>query len=302
MSYTTQTFISKANAKHNNKYNYSQTNYKGSKDKVIIICPIHGEFQQIAAEHLRGKGCPECGGTKKSSTKKFIQKASLVHHNKYDYSKVEYVNNSTPVVIICPEHGEFKQTPNNHLNGQSCPVCANLYNPNIRLTTAQFITRANQIHNYKYDYSKVDYINSKTPITIICPKHGKYEQTPDKHLQGQGCPKCNQSKGEREIEKILQKNDIEYISQYQISVPRTIRKSGEIFVDFYLPKKNTIIEYNGIQHYIPVKQFGGEIIFEQQQLRDKYLRQYCQDNSIHLVEISYTESLDKIHSIINNLK
>jgi hypothetical protein len=117
----------------------------------------------------------------------FIKKANLIHNFKYDYSIVDYKNNKTKIRIICFEHGEFWQTPSNHLNGNGCPICSGVN----KLTTEKFIERSNIIHNFKYDYSVVEYKNNKTKIKIICPVHGIFEQRPDSHLNGQNCPKCH---------------------------------------------------------------------------------------------------------------
>lgn len=100
-----ENFIEKANKVHNHRYDYSKVNYINNREKVCIICPEHGEFWQGPYKHLTGQGCPKCGGTQKSNIDEFILKAKKVHGNKYDYSKVEYVNNKTKVCIICPEHG-----------------------------------------------------------------------------------------------------------------------------------------------------------------------------------------------------
>lgn len=128
---------------------------------------------------------------KKLTKNDFILKCRCVHGWKYDYSKVEYVNNNTKVCIICPEHGEFWQTPANHLRGQACPKCksvklSKLFSDNVET----FIKKAKKIHNNKYDYNEVEYFNNRTKVKIICPIHGCFEQTPDKHLSGNGCPKC----------------------------------------------------------------------------------------------------------------
>lgn len=120
---TQEEFISKAREVHGDKYDYSKVEYKGNKNKVCIICPEHGEFWQLPSSHLKGAGCPNCSGNKKYTTKEFIEKARKIHGDKYDYSKVEYVNSETKVCIICPEHGEFWQKPARHLMGQGCPNC-----------------------------------------------------------------------------------------------------------------------------------------------------------------------------------
>ena len=122
----------------------------------------------------------------------FKEKAKKVHGNKYDYSKVEYVNSQTKVCIICPEHGEFWQTPANHLNGQRCPKCSiKKVHEKQKFNTEKFIEQAKKVHGNKYDYSKVEYINNKTKVCIICPEHGEFWQRPDKHIHcSRGCPKC----------------------------------------------------------------------------------------------------------------
>lgn len=128
---------------------------------------------------------------KKLTTQEFIEKARSLHGNKYDYSKVDYINNHTKVCIICPIHGEFLQTPNAHLMGQGCIKCSYMKCRNDRkLTLQEFISRARHIHGDKYDYSKVEYINTMTKVCIICPKHGEFWMKPNGHLNGQGCQKC----------------------------------------------------------------------------------------------------------------
>ena len=131
---TTKDFIKKAKAVHGDKYDYSKTVYVNQKTDVIITCPLHGDFKQRPNNHYMGAGCPVCSGNKKSDTDNFIEKAKAVHGNKYSYSRVLYTNNKTPVEIICPIHGVFKQTPDKHLSGQGCPMCAGekLENTNIK--------------------------------------------------------------------------------------------------------------------------------------------------------------------------
>jgi hypothetical protein len=184
-------FIRKSINTHGSKYNYSNVEYRNSQEKVCIICPTHGKFWQIATEHIQGHGCPKCAGVSKSSTEEFINKSKQIHGNRYDYSKVEYINNRTKVCIICPVHGEFWQTPKNHLKGQGCNKCAIKYRADkLRLTKEYFINKAISIHGTKYDYSKVEYIGINDKVCIICPEHGEFWQTPSMHLNGCGCPQC----------------------------------------------------------------------------------------------------------------
>lgn len=125
---TTEEFVKRANLVHNNKYGYDKAEYKGANEKVTILCPTHGYFEQKASNHLLGKGCIECGYEKMilsetSNTEEFISKSKYIHGNKYDYSDVNYINNSTNVVINCPIHGKFNITPRSHLQGHGCQKC-----------------------------------------------------------------------------------------------------------------------------------------------------------------------------------
>lgn len=188
-------FIKKANEIHNNKYNYSLVNYTRMDAKVKIICPIHGVFEQTPSYHLKSSGCPKCGRGQKTK-EEFIKKANEIHGNKYDYSKVDYIDNKTKVEIICPKHSSFFKSPNEHISGKAgCPLCSQESQNEIKHTLfkkskEEFIKKANEIHGNKYDYSFVNYYNTHTKVKIVCPIHGVFEQTPHHHLQNSGCPKC----------------------------------------------------------------------------------------------------------------
>lgn len=279
------------------EYDYSKSIYTKAKEKLIVICPKHGEFLVSPDNHLsKRSGCPKCKGEKISSrqlskgAKTFVEKAVKIHGNKYDYSKVTYINSHTKVCIICPEHGEFWQTPNNHLDGKNCPLCANRQiSINQTKTNQQFIEEATLKHKGKYSYSKTNYVDAHTKVIITCPIHGDFEQTPDIHLRGCGCPKCNESHGERDVRDYLEEHNLNYIPQYRVST-----ESKSFRIDFFLPDYNMFIEYNGEQHYVPKDYFGGQITFQKQVERDNLLRKYCKDNDINLVEISYKEKTKKV--------
>jgi hypothetical protein len=191
-----QEFIRKANEVHGNRYDYSKIVYKNNRTKIIIICKEHGEFQQRPSDHLNGSGCPKCGNIQsanqlKSNTQEFLKKAEAVHGDKYDYSQVIYEVKGKNVVIGCPDHGAFVQTPHNHLHGYGCPECGRIRTVNARKgTTELFITKARVVHGNRYDYSKVDYQNALNRIIIICREHGGYTQQPYVHLNGHGCADC----------------------------------------------------------------------------------------------------------------
>lgn len=216
-------FIEKANKVHNNKYDYKNAIYLGVDSKLEIICPIHGSFWQTPAVHLHGSGCPQCGlisrtNKRKHTKEEFIKRAREKHGDKFDYSKVNYINSRTKVCIICPKHGEFYQTPHSHLN-YGCAKCSTEeVHDKQRFTTKEFITRAKNIHGNKYDYSKVNYLDGKSKVCIICPKHGEFEQRAHSHLLGYGCRKCSDAKN-----GLMHRSDKEQF----------IAKSSEIHYDFY---------------------------------------------------------------------
>ena len=121
---TSNDFIKKAKSIHGDKYDYLSVEYKNALTKVKITCSQHGIFEQEPKNHLRGRGCPSCGKTKKSNTKDFIKKAKAMHGDKYNYSLVEYKNALAKVKIICFQHGMFEQIANQHLRGSICPSCS----------------------------------------------------------------------------------------------------------------------------------------------------------------------------------
>ncbi len=281
---TQDEFIRRANEKHGGKYDYSKVDYHGAETKVCIICPKHGEFWQTPHRHLMGDRCPMCSSRAKLNTEEFINRARAIHGDKYDYSKVQYVDNMTNVCIICPKHGEFWQRPSSHLIGQGCPVCGAI-STGIKKRTNQddFIKRANALHKRKYDYSKVQYISSLKPVTITCPLHGDFIQTPHKHLQGHGCPICGSKNNITEIRffeelKAAFNNNVEY----QKSFPFLKYGSGVQKIDFYLPEYNVGIELNGRQHYVPIDVWGGEAGFELTRKRDLIKYNKCKENGIKL--------------------
>jgi predicted nucleic acid-binding Zn-ribbon protein len=129
---STEEFIKRAKKIHGDKYDYSKTEYINRRTKVCIICTKHGEFWQGPYEHITGQNCPKCSKEYVDSLQKkkaqnasifFERKAKLIHGNKYDYSKVHYINALSKVELVCPNHGSFYMRPNDHLNGNGCPKC-----------------------------------------------------------------------------------------------------------------------------------------------------------------------------------
>lgn len=189
----TKEFIERALKVHGDRYDYHKSNYTGYRNKMIIICSEHGEFLQSPNDHLRTvHGCPKCYNDKKKySVSEWIKKVIQIHGELYNYSKVEFTNIDTKVVIICKKHGEFTQSPHHHIRGSGCQKCALESRSNKRrLSVEEFIESSNRMHNFKYNYSEVNYTNMCSKIIIICPEHGKFQQCAGSHLRGKGCKKC----------------------------------------------------------------------------------------------------------------
>ena len=189
---TNEQFIEECRNKFGDLFDYSKTNYKNATTKILITCPIHGDVNIIPAVFLNSKyGCPKCARFHKNddtrySTESFIEESKKVFGDRYDYSKVNYGNShNEKVCIICKKHGEFWQTPKNHLHGHGCPVCAG-----IKSSTKDFIEKSIKRHGLKYGYDKVFYKDLIKKVIITCPEHGDVLVSPNSHLKGTGCPKC----------------------------------------------------------------------------------------------------------------
>lgn len=295
-------FIEMASKVHDNFFSYDDCGFKNVSSKVNITCPIHGTFSQKASNHLQGQGCQKCKqegikhkitqiptnaqSTKRISTSDFINKAKPIIGEKYDLSLVNYNASNEKVDVICKEHGVFKITPNKLLLGRGCPICAR----NVKLTTDDFIERVKLINGDKYDYSKTKYANTHEYVTITCKEHGDFMQYPSNHLRGQGCPICNESHLEKDVNNILLESGIKFVRQYKI---------GNLFIDFYLPSHKVGIECQGIQHFKPIEFFGGAKAYVRQVERDERKYNLCESNGIRLLYYSNIES-EYPHTLINN--
>jgi len=253
---TTEEVITESIKVHGDLYDYSKVNYVNATTKVVIVCKIHGDFKQLLSSHLYGSGCRKCSTIKNSELQRsnkdtFILIANKSHNGLYDYSKVNYVNATTKVVIVCKIHGDFEQSPNNHTHNdrpRGCPLCANIKTSDSQRSNIDiFIKRANEVHGGLYDYSKAEYINCEQKIIIICKAHGEFIQRPQHHLNGTRCPRCNNrgfSKQSIEWLKFINTKDginIQYIENgNEYLIPNT-----RYHADGYDPITNTIYEFHG---------------------------------------------------------
>lgn len=276
--------------------------YNGNKGYVTVRCTIHDYVFKTKPNWLnKGNGCQKCYDDRRNvisrkTTEQFIEEARQVHGNKYDYSKVDYINNKTKVCIICPIHGGFWQTPGKHLNSKhGCPKCGIEDNRvNRMLSQEEFIEKCNKTHNDKYSYINTVYKGVDHDIDIICPIHGEFKQNAYAHSIGCGCPKCSQSKLETSVEQILKELNIEYIPQYQF------KELGRQSLDFYLPQYNIGIECQGGQHFESVEHFGGDDGLIQIQERDYKKYNICKDNNIRLLYIYPRKYSNMINRLIES--
>ena len=279
--------VKKIENKHGEKYKYLNL-FKNINlnTQLDIICPTHGEFSQKVRYHMNF-GCMKCGynlNTRNKGLDVFITESNIKWDNYYDYSKFNYINNSTKSIIICPSHGEFYQTPNIHMKS-SCKKCGYFKNSlKSRMSQEEYISKCHIKHNNKYDYSNSNYTTSRLKIDIICPVHGKFTQNAQSHLSGTSCSNCSESKGEKDVRIFLEKNNIEFETQkryvdcvFKITLP----------FDFHLTDYNMCIEFDGQQHFKSMKFFGGDDALEMSKLKDNIKTKYCLDNNIKLIRIPY---------------
>lgn len=355
---TTAEFIKRSKEKYPGKFTYLNTVYTGKKNTVILTCPIHGDFEVTAQNHMYHiAGCPKCSSSHSPTTEEWIKRAKE-KFPQYDYSKVNYVNNKTKVIIVCPKHGEFSQSPSNflihcgcsvcqkekkeeeysnyffkeakrkfgnkfsyltekvfhnkkikiicpihgefnqlpqvHLNAKyGCPKCQS-HTSTLKTSTEEWIEKARLIHGNKYDYSITIFNGSNNKIEYICPKHGRVIQYAYRHLNGSGCRKCSSSKGEEKISNILESMNIPFESQKSFE---DLKNINNLKYDFYLPKQNIVIEFNGIQHYSSRAFRKTRKEFLIQKHRDWLKRKYAKKNNLKLIIIPYWE-FENIETIL----
>ncbi len=303
---TAEEWILRFKKVHGDRYDYSKFEYINNRTKGIIICKIHGEFLQSAKTHEKGPkgvgcGCPNCGRIEqvkkqRKPLEKFLADAISLHNDRYDYSKFEYINDSTNGIIVCKIHGEFEQTPNNHLHGHGCKKCGRVISAlKTKKSLEQFVMDAKSVHGSKYDYSKFEYINDSTKGIIICKIHGEFLQKTNNHLNGHGCSICKESKGESLITLFLKKYEIFYKREYKFV---DCKNTLPLPFDFYLPNHNICIEFDGRQHYKAIDYFGGKNSLAKTQENDQIKTQYCLNNNIKLIRISYLE-IKQINDILD---
>lgn len=243
LSEKTKAFIAKARKVHGDKYDYSLVNYTRAKDKITINCRTHGAFDQRACNHLEGRGCRRCMALNSLAINNsdapmlFFAKAKDVHGDLYIYDKSRYAGAHRKITIGCKVHGYFEQRANTHLRGGGCPECGRERTLSAWQGKAarSFVSRAREVHGEKYDYSQSHYVKAKRKVKIICKMHGLFEQTPDGHLHGSGCPSCGgvascKERHERAVSDFIDRAVSVHGDKYDYSNTKYINSSVKIQV------------------------------------------------------------------------
>ena len=268
------------------------------------MCNIHNQRRKVNMLKLLTK-------------EEFILRANRMHNNAYSYKNMVYTGMRHKILATCPIHGDFTVQASNHvkylpnkpqLAPCGCPVCGKekVIKRNIqgRMSWSEFVKRSTNLHNNRYQYLEYNYMGVEQKVSIVCPVHGEFLQTGSAHLKGSGCPKCKNSLGQTLVATILTQNNVEFIPEH--SFVDCIGDIKPLKFDFYIPKYNTLIEYDGEQHYKPVK-FHKQMtekqtyeMFERVQRYDKIKNDYALTNGFILVRIPYTERKN-IPSIVNRI-
>ena len=269
--------------------------YVDSRTKIKHHCKMDGHIWSVAPYViLRGSGCPKCSNNAKKTTAEYINELSKINNNIEVLD--DYINAVTPIAHRCKiDNHIWDAAPCNILSGKGCPVCKFSKLSNIFIKSHdQYVKELAEMNPYVEVLE--EYVNSHVPILHRCKIDGYiWEISPTNILNGNGCPQCNESNGERQIRAWLQDNHIEYIYQ------KTFIDCKDIKVlpfDFYLPKHNLCIEYDGEQHFKPVDFAGNGIEWAYAQLeithKHDYIKtQYCKNNDIHLLRIPYYKNIEE---------
>lgn len=293
-------FVKKSKLIHGDKFDYSKAVYKNNQHKVELICNFCKNIIYVTpANHMHGHQCKYCSKQQQSSKRslkheEFLRRATEIHGDKFEYLEI-CKGYKKFIQIKCKDCGEiFKQIVYSHLRGNGCAKCAYRNKPqNKHFSPEKFEQLAKIVHCGLYEYTG-DYKGYAYKVSIICKKHGVFKQEANAHLKGQGCPECSLSWGELEISLFLTEYNILYETQKKFE---DCKSKKTLYFDFYIPSKNICIEYDGEQHFYPIKWFGGLKAFKEIKIRDNIKTKYCIDNGICLIRIPYY-SYEKIKDIL----
>lgn len=289
LKFTKETFLKKAKKEHKDlgDYDFSELEIdsRDENGKIEIVCKKHGKFKINPMYFIKGGGCPYCHG-KITKNDEEIRKELALLHPSLDFSETNYSERDGKyrIKVICPKHGEQLVSYYNLKNGQGCYYCGReRAKKKNTITNEEFIARGKRIYGNKYTYEHLDMNNrdENGRVLVTCSKHGDFKSLPDFFYHGHACPKCQESRLEREIRIYLEENNIEYIYQCNKAYFNWL---GLQTLDFYLPQYNIAIECQGEQHFIP-SAFGSKTIMKENALkriqkRDALKLEKCTEHNI----------------------
>jgi hypothetical protein len=261
--------------------------YVNTQKSIHFECKICGHvFKRRPYSCLSSNGCPKCHDpkNKKLTTEEFRRRGTSIYNGKYDYSESEYVATDTPLTVICheldefgEEHGRFMVTPHAHIGmmRSGCPKCTRKFGSKER-----FEKLANRKYNNLYNYNNFVYNGAFSESFVTCKIHGDFLVSPNRHLNGQMCPKCVGSIMEKEISSLLDEHNIEHFMRKHFAW------LGQQELDIFIPQYNVAIECQGIQHFKPIKFYGGEKEFKYILENDERKRKLCEENRVKLLYYS----------------
>lgn len=274
--------------------------YTNTHSKILHRCKID-EYEWEARPHdlLRGKGCPICAGTKKKTHEEYVKEVSILNSNIQVVGG--YIGNKTPILHKCVIDGcEWYASPTNILKGKGCPKCG--LNRRVKLSTRTHDEFVNLLCSINPNIEVIgQYTKAREKIALRCKIDGcEWETTADSVLHGHGCPKCNISRGEKDIVAYLESHEVTFDPQHTFIDCKNVYC---LPFDFYLPDYNTCIEYDGVQHFEVIDFFGGEDAFKKRQYNDSIKTTYCRLNGIKLLRIKYDQNIEEeLNNFFNNTK
>lgn len=303
-------WLQRFQATHGDTYDYTLTGRITAKRKITIICPRHGQFEQRAAAHARGQGCPKCAIDKRADKDRlgiegFIARAKEVHGEAYSYANAgDYTLQLSKVTITCPVHGDFRQEAASHLKGGGCPICAREKEGARRIEKSKstFEARARKVHSDLYSYDMSSFRGMGKTMKMLCKEHGEFLLKPSDHLAlGLGCPACAErlSKGARFIKAFLEEHGITFTLEQTFEGCQGNHRP--LRFDFYIENRNVCIEFQGQQHFKPVKAWGGREQLAKVQEYDEIKRKFCEQQGIHLVYFYYNDTPEHIKKALANI-
>ena len=268
--------------------------YVNNKTSILHKCKVDGyEWYAKPYNILNGRGCPRCSKKEKYTQEEYIKKVSEININIEVVGT--YINAVTPILHKCKIDGfEWYAAPNSVLSGRGCPKCGG----SMKKTHEEYVSLVSFINS---DIEVIGtYINDKTKILHKCKIDGfEWFAAPNNILHGHGCPKCNKSRGEKDIALWLSNHAVRYEQQKAFDDCKDIKP---LPFDFYLPDYNYCIEYDGEQHYRPIDYFGGEDSFKKTVMHDNIKNDYCKNNDIKLLRIPYYANVKKeLLSLYNSI-